>query len=123
MINILFLDDEENILNTYRRMLRSYDVNGFYATNSKEASKIISNNQINLIISDYRLEQETGLDFLKQVRLNNITVPMVIISGYADESFIKNALEMDVIQGYFLKPISMDVFGQVLMKFLHGDNV
>lgn len=121
MINILFLDDEENILNTYRRMLRSYEYNGFYATNSKDAYKIIANNQIDLIISDYRLEQETGLDFLKNVRTGNLRIPMIIISGYADGAFIKSALELNVIQGYFLKPISVDVFGQVLVKFLNGD--
>ena len=118
MINILFLDDEESILSTYRRMLRGYEVNGFYAASTKEAIKLMSLEKMDLIISDYRLEQETGLEFLKRMRTLNHQIPMIIISGYADEEFIKNAMELNIIQDYFIKPMDIETFRKMLKKFI-----
>lgn len=121
MAAILFLDDEERILNTYKRMIHSTQVKGFYAKNSDEALKIINSEAIDLIISDYRLEQETGLDFLKLARKKGIQVPMIIISGYAEESFIKNAIELNIVQSYLVKPINLETFKELIKKFLPGE--
>jgi len=118
MKKVLFLDDEESILNTYRRMIRNIDVEGFFAKDSIEAQRILDRNTIDLIISDYRLQQETGLDLLRAVRLYNDTVPMIIISGYAQETFIKNALTTNVIQDYLIKPVSMQEFGQLIERYV-----
>lgn len=123
MAKILFLDDEERILNTYKRMLHSTKVEGFYAKNSEEAIKIIKAVNIDLIMSDYRLEQETGLDFLKYARKNGINVPMIIISGYAEENFIKSAMELNIVQDYLVKPVGLDIFKKLIMKFLPGEIV
>ncbi len=97
---VLFLDDEVSILSTYQRMLRNYNIKGLYARNSIEAQEIIEQYKIDLIISDYRLEQETGLDFLKHIRNVNKDVPMIIISGFAEENYIKFAMETEVIQAF-----------------------
>ena len=117
MINVLFLDDEEAILNTYRRMIRLQNINGFYAHNSLEARDVLNFNSIHLIISDYRLEQETGLDFLKIIRKENSQIPMIIISGYAEEKFIQSAMKTHVIQDYLIKPITMNNFREILNRF------
>ncbi|MBY0415607.1 MAG: response regulator [Bdellovibrionales bacterium] len=118
MANILFLDDEEKILNTYKRMLHFSNIKGFYSKNIVEALKILGNEKIDLIISDYRLEQETGLDFLTQARKKECQVPMVIISGYAEENFIKNAMELNIVQAYLIKPISFEVFNKLINDYL-----
>lgn len=123
MISILFLDDEEHILSTYRRLIHSYKIEGFFAKNSKEASVILKNHKIDLIISDYRLEQETGLDFLKSVRHEDDRILMVIISGFADEKFIENAMELGVIQDYLIKPVGMDRFRKLLEGFFSKDDL
>lgn len=117
MVAILFLDDEEHILSTYKRMIHSHQVDGYFAKNSKEAIGIMKKYKIDLIISDYRLEQETGLDFLKSVRQEDEKIPMVIISGFADEKFIENAMELGVIQKYLVKPVSLDRFKKLLGEF------
>ncbi len=123
MTNILFLDDEEKILSTYKRMLHFSKINGFYSRNSSEALKILSTVSIDLIISDYRLEQETGLDFLNLARKNGCTVPMIIISGYAEESFIKNAIDLKIVQSYLLKPIGLETFKALIGEYLPEDKL
>jgi len=118
MANILFLDDEEKILNTYKRMLHFSKINGHYSKSIGEAFKILKTEKIDLIISDYRLEQETGLEFLKLARESGSTVPMIIISGYAEENFIKSAIELNIVQSYYLKPINFDSFKAIINKYL-----
>ena len=123
MAKILFLDDEERILNTYRRMLHSTSFEGIFTRNSQEALKAIKDEKIDLIVSDYRLEQETGLDFLKVARKMGVQVPMIIISGYAEENFIKNAIEHNIVQSYLIKPVSLEVFKKTLIEFLPEESI
>jgi two-component system response regulator VanR len=117
MPSILFLDDEESILNTYKRIIRPLGMSGFFAQNSHQAQSIIDSNKIDLIVSDYRLEEETGLDFLKKVRETNKIIPMIIISGYAEETFIKHAMEGKIIQDYLIKPVSVQSLNETLLKY------
>lgn len=121
MKNILFLDDEEAILNMYRRLLHGSNINCYFAQNTTEAERILNNCTIDLVVSDYRLEQETGLDFIKKIRKENITIPMIILSGYAEEEFVKQALNMSVIQDFVLKPISSQDLKTVLSKYLKSE--
>lgn len=121
MAKILFLDDEERILNTYRRMVHSIGVEGVYARTSADALRLLEAEKVDLIISDYRLEQETGLDFLKEAREQGIKVPMIIISGYAEENLIKNAIALNIVQSYLIKPISLENFKKIIAQYLPGD--
>jgi adenylate cyclase len=121
MKSILFLDDEESILSTYKRIIRPYGISGYFAKNSIEAQKIIDTNTVDLIISDYRLEQETGLDFLKIVREKNKEIPLIIISGYAEENFIKMAMDTNIIQDYLIKPISISDFRNIVSRYFEKE--
>lgn len=123
MPNVLFLDDEEAILNTYRRIVRPMGIEGFYAKDSKQAQMVLDTHKIDLIISDYRLEQETGLDFLRTVRIKDKKIPMIIISGYAEENFVNNARELDIIQDYLIKPVSLEGIKNLLGRYLTRENL
>lgn len=117
MKRIIFLDDEKAILNTYKRVTHSMDLECFFCTTTKEAEDSYNNNSINLIISDYRLENETGLDFLSNIREKNNSIPMIIVSGYAEETLIKKALNKKIIQDYMLKPISLNIFKELIERY------
>jgi len=118
MNKVLFLDDEESILNTYRRMLFNSRVEGYFASNIEMAQKIVEENDINLIVSDYRLKAETGLEFLIYLRSKKFEIPMIIISGYAEEDLIKCALNENVVQEYLIKPVNSDSFRAIISKYL-----
>ena len=116
MKNILFLD-EAPILKTYQRLIRQFNVKAFYAQTTEQAKIILEDQKIDLIISDYRLEQETGLEFLTELRKEMKDTPMIILSGYAEESFIKEAINSKTIQEYLLKPISLNEFKSLIHKY------
>ncbi len=117
MKKVLFLDDEAPILKTYQRLIRQFEVQAFYAQNTADAKVILSTHHIDLIISDYRLEQETGLEFLTEMRKQYTHTPMIILSGYAEESFVKDAINSNTIQEYLLKPISLNEFQSLIKKY------
>lgn len=123
MKRVLFLDDEEAILNTYRRMVRSLDVEAYFAKSTIDAQRIIDRCSLDLIVSDYRLQQETGLEFLRGIRSFNDKVPMVIISGYAEENFIRSAMDQNIIQDYLVKPVSVLDFNKVIDRYLYSEDV
>jgi two-component system response regulator YesN len=114
---ILFLDDEAPILKTYERLIRQFDVKAYYAQNTVQAKSILNCQKIDLIISDYRLEQETGLEFLTEMRKELKNIPMIILSGYAEENFIREAIHSQTIQEYLLKPISLNEFKSLIQKY------
>ena len=63
---ILFVDDEELIVNTLKSLFKhTYDV--YTATSGGGALDIIKNNQIHVIISDQRMPEMQGTDLLREV--------------------------------------------------------
>ena len=68
--NILFVDDEENVLFGLKRMLRGKreDWNMVFACGAHEALKILPDGDFDAIISDSKMPEVDGITLLKQVR-------------------------------------------------------
>jgi len=50
--------------------------------------------KFDLVLLDYRLPGETGLDILKEMRVHNINIPVVIVTGHGDEEIALQAIRM-----------------------------
>jgi response regulator RpfG family c-di-GMP phosphodiesterase len=65
-ISILYVDDEENNLFSFKATFRlKYKV--FTAISGADAIDIVKNNQIHIIITDQRMPEMTGVEFLKRL--------------------------------------------------------
>jgi DNA-binding NtrC family response regulator len=81
---ILVVDDEPNVLVTYRLILqqRGYEVSA--AVSSEEAREVIANDGIDLLLCDLSLEkQENGFDVIEFARRKDPQMPAVLLTGYA----------------------------------------
>lgn len=87
----------------------------FIAKNIKEAFKILSENKIDLIISDVHLKNENGLDFIEEFRKSDNETPILIISGYKDEELLFRAMTLN-LSGYLIKPINFKTLVDSLEK-------
>ena len=66
--NILYLEDDENLLKHTRDILEDF-VNNIYAVKTiSEALDILLNKKVDVIISDILLKDENGIDFLKHIK-------------------------------------------------------
>jgi diguanylate cyclase (GGDEF)-like protein len=99
---ILCIDDDQNILDALQRDLRQ-DFEVVMAQSFEEAQKIFSQN-ISIVICDYNLPQNTGLEILKWVKETHPGVLRVLLTGEVGLSDISSAMESNLIHKFILKP-------------------
>ena len=102
-INVLYVDDEINNLNSFNASFRR-EYNIFIATSGQEGLEILRNNKIHIIITDQRMPGMTGVDFLVEV-LKEFPDPVrLLLTGYSDMTAVVDAVNKGKIYYYLTKP-------------------
>lgn len=119
MIKVMLVEDEETIRKGLKRLIEE-TIGGFRviaeAGNGKEALELLHAKQPDLVISDIRMAEMDGLEMIKRIRERHQELHLIIISGYAEFEYAKQALRYGVAD-YLLKPIDRVELAQVLDKF------
>ncbi|MGB5919068.1 response regulator [Arcobacter sp.] len=112
--NILYLEDDENLLRHTSDVLEDF-VNNIYAVKtSSEAMEVLLNKKVDAIISDILLENENGIDFLKHIKSKNINIPTILTTAHTDTNYLLDAIKLKV-ENYIVKPINI----KELLNTLH----
>ena len=101
---VLCVDDEENILRSLKRLLRKEGYKLLTASSGKEGLQVLSENPVNLVISDQRMPEMDGAEFLAQVKEKYPDTIRVCLTGYTDVDAITEAINKGHIYKFFLKP-------------------
>ncbi len=111
MERILFVDDEQFVLDGIKRLLREYrdDWQMEFALNGKEALRIVREQNIDVIISDIRMPEMTGLELLEKLQADDDTkqIPVVILTGFPDRNLKCQALELGAVD-LLNKPVNKE---------------
>lgn len=102
--NVLFVDDEMQVLKAIKRGLHLEKYNKFFATSGEEALEIIEKEEIALIITDMKMPNMDGLSLLKKVNEMNPNIVKVILSGYTNLAQIIATINAINIYKFILKP-------------------
>lgn len=102
-ISILYVDDELNNLVSFKAVFRmKYNV--FTAVSGEEAIKVLRSKLVNIIITDQRMPQMTGVEFLETI-LEEFPDPIrILLTGYADMNAVIDAINKGKIFHYLTKP-------------------
>ncbi len=102
-ISVLYVDDEEHNLMSFKATFRiKYKV--FTAISGEEAIKIMDSEKIEIIITDQRMPNMTGVQFLESI-LDRHPDPMrILLTGYADLNAVIDAVNKGKIFHYLTKP-------------------
>lgn len=102
-INVLYVDDEEHNLMSFKATFRiKYNVHT--AISGEEAIKIMNTKPIEVIITDQRMPNMTGVEFLESI-INEHPDPMrILLTGYADLNAVIDAVNKGKIFHYLTKP-------------------
>ena len=101
---LLLVDDEANILSALKRMLRRDGYEIFTAGSAREGFDILSTHAVQVIVSDQRMPEMNGTEFLSKVRgLYPDTIRMVL-SGYTDLGTITESINRGAIYKFLTKP-------------------
>lgn len=101
--HILYVDDEEHNLTSFRAAFRRhYTIHT--ANNAQEGIKILNENDIKLVITDQRMPEMTGVQFLEAVIPQHPEVIRMILTGFSDVEDIIKAINTGRVYRYITKP-------------------
>lgn len=101
--SILYVDDEEHNLISFRATFRT-DYRIYTAINGKEGLDILRNHPVDLIITDQRMPDLTGIQFLEKTISEFPDAIRMILTGYSDISVIIDAINSGRVFRYITKP-------------------
>ena len=101
---VLFVDDEENILVSLRRLMRKQPLQCFFASSAEEGLRVLEEEKIDVIISDMRMPNMNGAEFLTKCKERWPKTMRVLLTGHADIGATITALNRGGIYRYLSKP-------------------
>jgi two-component system NtrC family sensor kinase len=108
-IRILFVDDERNVLRSLKRTFLDEDYEILTASSGAEGIAVLQSiTPIQLVISDYRMPEMNGVDFLREVCHRWPETLRIVLSGYADTASIVSAINKGHIYKFIAKPWNED---------------
>lgn len=101
---ILFVDDEANILSSLKRLFRPLGYRIFTAEGGVQGLEIMQHESVDLVISDMRMPEMNGAEFLEQVRARWPDSVRILLTGYAEIGATIDAINKGQIYRYVSKP-------------------
>lgn len=105
-MKVLIVDDDAYVVNGLKSMISWGDLGIkeiMTAKDGEEGWKIFQQSCPDLLITDVYMPRMIGLELIKQIRDVNEDVPVIILSGYDEFHYAKEAVQLNVSQ-YILKP-------------------
>jgi diguanylate cyclase (GGDEF)-like protein/PAS domain S-box-containing protein len=101
---LLLVDDEENILTSLRRLLRTDGYRILIARSGNEGLELLAQNEVDVILSDQRMPGMTGVEFLRRVKTIHPNTVRMVLSGYTELQSITDAINEGSIYKFLTKP-------------------
>ncbi len=108
-IRILLVDDEKNVLRSLERTFLDEEYEILTATCGGDGINILKSvSPVHVVISDYRMPEMNGVDFLREVCKQWPDTVRIVLSGYADTASIVSAINEGEIYKFIPKPWNDD---------------
>ncbi len=106
MTKILLVDDDEDFLFLIREYLESYGFESDTADSAMQARKRLNRSRYDLVISDFNMPGESGLELFRSVTSRYPDLPFILMTGNCDPRLKREAFSMGVSE-FVEKPFSM----------------
>jgi len=114
-IDILFVDDEKNVLQSLKRLCIDDNHSVILANSGEEALEILKNNpNIGLIVSDQRMPAMTGSELLEKAKEMLPDAVRILLTGYADINAVVDAINRGGAYRYITKPWNDEELLQII---------
>lgn len=115
--NILIVDDDEDdayLVSDTLSEITNIECNIFTATSSNEGLKSLQLHEIDIILCDYLLGANSGIDFINLIRENQFETPVILLTGMGDKSVDHAALEAGASDYLSKESITPDVLDRAI---------
>jgi response regulator RpfG family c-di-GMP phosphodiesterase len=101
---VLCVDDEKNILSALRRLFRAQGYEVLTEESARAGLALLETHAVDVVVSDMRMPEMDGVEFLEQVRLRSPDSVRLLLTGNADVRLILDAVNRGEIYRYITKP-------------------
>ncbi len=116
---MLLVDDEVNILNALKRLFRRDGYQILTAESGLAGLELLATHHVGVIISDQRMPEMTGVEFLRRVKELYPETLRIVLSGYADIQTITDAINEGAIYKFLAKPWEDDQLREQIREAFH----
>lgn len=114
---LLYVEDEEGIRKNITEILKHLFKDIYVAKNASEGYKLYESKKPDLIITDIKMPNETGIELIKRIRKRDSKVRVVITSAHTDLDYMLEATELHLVK-YIVKPITEQKLFEALEAFI-----
>lgn len=116
-LNVLYVEDDVEVRQQTLKLLKLCFSNVVVAKDGEEGLSIFKDNSIDLIFTDINMSRMNGLDMIRFIREEDLSVPIVVFSAYDYPDYLLKTIHYGV-EGYLLKPFKLNDIVQILQKLL-----
>ncbi|PLX70082.1 MAG: hypothetical protein C0603_03850 [Denitrovibrio sp.] len=107
MKNLLFVDDEKNILQSLKRSFykKRDQWNMTFVSSGKEALLFLADNDVDIVVTDMKMPEMTGVELLEIIQKKYSGVIRIALSGHADQDLLIESIGL--YHQYYTKPCDL----------------
>lgn len=115
--SILYVDDEAANLRSFKAAFRRI-YNVYVADSPVEGIELVKEHKVDIVVSDHKMPQLSGTEFLREVHAYDPSIRRIILSGFVSKEELKAANEEYGLHAYIPKPWDFEHVQAVLQKLL-----
>lgn len=119
---ILVIDDEENIRNGLETNFEMEDYNVRTASNGKTALELLEKGDIDLVVTDLRMDGISGEEIVRHVATKMPGIPVIVLTGHGSIDAAVDAMKNGAFD-FLTKPLNLDHLNQIVKRALEGRNL
>lgn len=105
--SVLFAEDDTITRTQMGEILEMLFAKVYVAEDGEEAYQIYEEELPDIIITDIKMPKKDGLNLIKRVRQNNYSIPIVLMTSFAEQELLLDAANLS-IDGYLVKPVELE---------------
>ncbi|MEQ8454951.1 MAG: EAL domain-containing protein [Sandaracinaceae bacterium] len=113
--NVLFVDDDADILRTFGRFMRAKGHEIQLAASVAGALAVIEREQIEAVVTDLSMPGANGLELIRAIRERDVDLPVIVVTGQPDVESASEAVELRAFR-YFTKPVDVERLHEALRR-------
>src|ERR1039458_4409756 len=121
-IKILVLDDEEDMLKGFGKLLEAQGHKAYLASNAAAATKVLEEEEIDIVFTDLLMPDADGLQVLEMVQKFNPSIPVIIFSAYGTVDRAVVAMKAGAFD-FIEKPFDAERVTLVIQKAMNHLNL
>jgi DNA-binding response OmpR family regulator len=125
-LNILYVEDEERIIEKYAYFLRELCHTLYIARDGEEAYRLYKEKKVHLIVMDFLIPKMNGMSLAKAIREEDEHIALIALTAHSDREILLDIVDLN-FASYLIKPVGrvdlMNALLKVSKKVEGGRNI